>query len=180
MCDMSYSQVSRRLHIGVSDKPALIHDSTKIYMCDMAHSYVRRDCFIYATRLIHMWHDPFTCDMTRLYVRHDWFIYATWLIHVCFLAVFTLESLTTLFSTTMFSTTIFSFTFPLVKSDMTDALWAKETPPLVGFSIYYVPWSRAVCTRFHDEMRPSHLVTGALVTWIIHMGCLRPVGSIKL
>ena len=35
---------------------------------------------------------------------------------------------------------------------------SKETPPPGGFSIYYVPWSRAVCKRFHDEMRRSHLV----------------------
>ena len=29
----------------------------------------------------------------------------------------------------------------------------KKPPPPGGFSIYYVPWSRAVCKRFHDEMR---------------------------
>ena len=34
----------------------------------------------------------------------------------------------------------------------------KIHPPPGGFSIYYVPWSRAGCKRFHDEMRPSHLV----------------------
>ena len=28
-----------------------------------------------------------------------------------------------------------------------------------GFSIYYVPWSRAVCKRFHDEIRRSPLLT---------------------
>ena len=26
------------------------------------------------------------------------------------------------------------------------------------FSIYYVPWSRAVCKRFHDEIRRSYFV----------------------
>jgi len=30
--------------------------------------------------------------------------------------------------------------------------WSKENPPPGGFSIYYVPWSRAVCKRFHDGM----------------------------
>ena len=40
--------------------------------------------------------------------------------------------------------------------------WSKETPPPGGFSIYYVPWSRAVCKRFHDEIRRSHLVVKSL------------------
>jgi len=35
----------------------------------------------------------------------------------------------------------------------------RKKPPLPGgFSIYYVLRSRAVCKRFHDEMRRSHLV----------------------
>jgi len=38
----------------------------------------------------------------------------------------------------------------------------KKPPPPGGFSIYYVPWSRAVCKRFHDEMWPSHLVVKSL------------------
>jgi len=38
----------------------------------------------------------------------------------------------------------------------------KNPTPLGGFSIYYVLWSRAVCKRFHDEMRPSHLVVKSL------------------
>ena len=38
----------------------------------------------------------------------------------------------------------------------------KKPPPPGGVSIYYVPWSRAVCKRFHDEMRPSHLVMKSL------------------
>jgi len=50
----------------------------------------------------------------------------------------------------------------------------KNPPPPGWFSIYYVPWSRAVCKRFHDEMRPSHLVvkslthgswSGSIVNW---------------
>ena len=32
------------------------------------------------------------------------------------------------------------------------------TPPPGGFLCWVLPWSRAVCTRFHDEMRPSYLV----------------------
>ena len=42
-----------------------------------------------------------------------------------------------------------------------DQVDRQESPPGV-FSIYYVPWSRAVCKRFHDEMRPSHLVMKSL------------------
>ena len=42
------------------------------------------------------------------------------------------------------------------------SFWSKETPPPGRFSIYYVPWSRAVCKRFHDEMRPSRLVVKSL------------------
>jgi len=38
----------------------------------------------------------------------------------------------------------------------------KKPPSPGGFSIYYVPWSRAVCKRFHDEMRPSNLVVKSL------------------
>ena len=38
----------------------------------------------------------------------------------------------------------------------------ERIPPPEGFSIYYVPWSRAVCKRFIDEMRPSHLVVKSL------------------
>jgi len=42
--------------------------------------------------------------------------------------------------------------------------WSKETLPTGGGwgSIYYVSWSRAVCKRFHDEMRRSHLVVKSL------------------
>ena len=39
----------------------------------------------------------------------------------------------------------------------------RDPPPPGGFSIYYVPWSRAVCKRFHDEMRRSHLVVKSLI-----------------
>jgi len=38
----------------------------------------------------------------------------------------------------------------------------RNPPPPGGVSIYYVPWSRAVCTRFHEEMRWSHLVVKSL------------------
>ena len=38
----------------------------------------------------------------------------------------------------------------------------KKPPPRGGFSIYYVPWSRAMCKRFNDEMRPSHHVVKSL------------------
>ena len=38
----------------------------------------------------------------------------------------------------------------------------KTPPPPGGFSIYHVPWSRAMCKRFNDEMRPSHLVVKSL------------------
>jgi len=38
----------------------------------------------------------------------------------------------------------------------------RKKPPPGRFSIYYVPWSRAVCKRFHDVMRPSHLVVKSL------------------
>ena len=40
--------------------------------------------------------------------------------------------------------------------------WKKPPPPGV-FSMDYVPWSRAVCKRFHDEMRRSHLVVKSLI-----------------
>ena len=46
-------------------------------MCDMTHSHMWHDSFIYVTWLTHM------CDMTHSYVWHDWFIYVTWLIHMC-------------------------------------------------------------------------------------------------
>jgi len=52
------------------------HYMCDIHMCDMTHSYVRHDAFVWVTRLIHM------CDMTHSYVRHDAFICATWLIHM--------------------------------------------------------------------------------------------------
>jgi len=48
-----------------------------IYMCDMTHAYVRHDFFICSTRLIHM------CNMTHSHVRYDSFIFVTWLIHMC-------------------------------------------------------------------------------------------------
>ena len=39
----------------------------------------------------------------------------------------------------------------------------RKKPPFPGgFSIHYVPWSSAVCQRFHDEMRRSHLVVESL------------------
>jgi len=52
-----------------------------IHVCDISHSDVWRDSFIYViicvTWLIH------TCDMTHSYVWHDSFICVTWLIHMC-------------------------------------------------------------------------------------------------
>ena len=48
-----------------------------IHMCDMTHSYVWHDSFIFVTWLIHI------CDMTHLYVWPDSFIRVTWLIHTC-------------------------------------------------------------------------------------------------
>jgi len=38
----------------------------------------------------------------------------------------------------------------------------RNPPPRGGVSIYYVPWSRAVCKRFHDEIRRSQLVVKSL------------------
>jgi len=60
-------------------------------VCDMTHSYMWHDSFIYVTWLIHicdmthsyMWHDSFICDMTHSYMWHDSFLYVTWLIRVC-------------------------------------------------------------------------------------------------
>ena len=41
-------------------------------------------------------------------------------------------------------------------------LIAGNPPPPGGFLGWVVPWSRAVCKRFHDKMRPSHLVVKSL------------------
>jgi len=50
----------------------------------------------------------------------------------------------------------------VIEHVFSDTVWSKQTPPQGGISIYYVPWSRAVCKRFHDEMRLSHLVVKSL------------------
>jgi len=50
----------------------------------------------------------------------------------------------------------------LVATPQIIGILSKETPPLGGGSIYYVPWSRAVCKRVHDEMRRSHLIVKSL------------------
>jgi len=47
-------------------------------------------------------------------------------------------------------------------SHVTHQVDRKKPPPPGGFSTYYVPWSRAVCKRFHDAMRWSHLVVKSL------------------
>ena len=68
-------------------------------MCDMTHSYVWHDSFLYVTWLIFMcdmtrsyvWHDSFLCepwlipmcDMTRSYMWHDSFLCAIWLVPMC-------------------------------------------------------------------------------------------------
>ena len=79
-----------------------------IHMCDMTHSYVWHDSFIYVTWPMHMseqvlldvskwwcvtWLIPpvymsvrvgtLLCDMAHSYVWHDSFICVTWLIHKC-------------------------------------------------------------------------------------------------
>jgi len=40
----------------------------------------------------------------------------------------------------------------------------RNPPPRGWFCIYYVSWSRALCKRFHDEMRRSQLVVNLLHT----------------
>jgi len=56
---------------GVSQVTWLVH------VCDMTHSYMWHDAFIYDTWRIHI------CDMTHSYMWHDAFIYVTWRIHIC-------------------------------------------------------------------------------------------------
>jgi len=46
-------------------------------VCDMTHSYVWHDSFVWATCLTRTW------AMTHSYVWHDSFICVTWLIHMC-------------------------------------------------------------------------------------------------
>ena len=55
----------------------------------------------------------------------------------------------------------------------------KKPPPPGGFSIDYVPWSRAVCKRFHDEIRPSHLVVKSLThgSWSGNTVNRKPTGG---
>ena len=48
-----------------------------MHVCDMTHSCVWHDSFIWVTWLIHM------CAMTHSCVWHGSFMCATWLIHVC-------------------------------------------------------------------------------------------------
>jgi len=52
---------------------------------------------------------------------------------------------------------LFTYIFTLFKYSL-----IERKPPPGGFSIYYVPWSRAVCKRFHDDMRRPHLVVKSL------------------
>jgi len=47
-------------------------------------------------------------------------------------------------------------------SSLVAELIERNPPPPGFFSIHYVPWSRAVYKRFHDEMRRSHLVVKSL------------------
>ena len=61
------------------------------HICNMAHSYVRRNAFIwlvFESCLICMSDtcvtcDSHMCDMSSAYLRHDSFICATWLIYMC-------------------------------------------------------------------------------------------------
>jgi len=48
-----------------------------IRVCDMTHSYMWHDSFVYVTWLIRI------CDMTHSCVWHDSFVYVTWLIRIC-------------------------------------------------------------------------------------------------
>jgi len=86
------------------------HDSVTyvtwlIHMCDMTHSHIGQDSFMWVIWLTHVWviwlthvHDltwrirwsficvtwlTHICDMTHPYVWHDSLTYATWLIHMC-------------------------------------------------------------------------------------------------
>jgi len=54
--------------------------------------------------------------------------------------------------------------------------WSQETPPPGGVLCWLVPWSRAVCKRFHDEMRRSHLVVKSLThgSWSGNQSTLEP------
>jgi len=86
---------------------SILRVTWRIRMCDVTHSHVWHDWFIWVTWLFQI-HKCFldvhcsrcacsedscvtwlvhTCDMTRSYVWHDWFIWVTWLFQVlsCFL-----------------------------------------------------------------------------------------------
>jgi len=54
-----------------------IRVSWLIHVCDMTHSYMWHDTFVYVAWLIHV------CDMTHLYVWHTSFTRVTWRIHMC-------------------------------------------------------------------------------------------------
>ena len=52
---------------------------------------------------------------------------------------------------------------PCVSDKTSRANVAQFDRKKLAFSIYYVPWSSAVCKRFHDKMRLSHLVVKSLL-----------------
>ena len=116
MGHVTYTNESCHTNEWVVSNIWMSHVMSHVYIheCDMTHSYMWYDSFIFVTWLIHIF------DMTHSYISHDSFISVTWLIQTSHVS--TLNSYISLFTRTPFK----SHTYCVLQRVVLCILWCHS------------------------------------------------------
>jgi len=155
------------------------HDS---FICDLAHSYVWRESFLRATRLIHM------CDMSHSYVTwlvhvwYDWFVHmeyqwhnvaplrgicVTWIIHVRTVAIIYVTWVVFTCGTTHSYVRVLSHILEICLPHEWDMTGWNMSPIRMSCAASPIRMSR-VYVR-HDSFVCTWDMSQVYVTWLVHV-----------